>query len=179
MTKILVVVDMQNDFISGPLGSEEAVQVRNKIAKKLTNLDPNTYVIFTQDTHMEDYLETQEGKNLPIPHCIYGTDGWKLDENLVKPFNGSPFVIQKGTFGTFQLMSTINDYMAPDISEEDIEVTFCGVCTDICVISNALILKAAFPEAKISVAANMCAGTTLEAHEAAIAAMKSCQITII
>ena len=160
--KVLVVVDMQNDFIDGSLGTKEAQEIVDNAVSKIQGWDGG--IICTMDTHEEGYLNTLEGKNLPVPHCIYGKDGWKLrkevaDAVIAEEKSGSAQVystIYKGTFGSKEL----------------------GLCTDICVISNALLIKAFFPEIPISVDASCCAGVTPESHRNALAAMKMCQISI-
>lgn len=176
--KVLVIVDMQNDFISGPLGSPEAVVARDNLCKWIKdNITMDDKVIFTKDTHYEDYLGTQEGKNLPIPHCIYETDGWEIDEKLMFTVEHiGPFIsiIEKETFGAIGMKNYMPAF--PNIVDE---IIFCGVCTDICVISNALIMKATYSEIPISVIAKCCAGLTPEKHEAALSVIESCQIKIV
>lgn len=167
--KILVVVDMQNDFIDGALGTPEAVAIVPYVKGLIESFDGK--VIFTRDTHTENYMDTQEGKNLPVPHCIKGTHGWEIRAELDALRKTD--AIDKITFGSSQL---------PDIlaKEADIEsVTFAGLCTDICVISNAMIVKAYFPEIPVIVDARACAGVTPESHKTALDAMKMCQIKII
>lgn len=165
--KTLIVIDMQNDFISGPLGTPEAQAIIPNVKKKI---DEYVYrgdeVIFTRDTHATNtYLKTSEGRHLPIKHCIYGTHGWMVADEVAAP--GCKH-INKPTFGWM--------YWSNHLFEE---IEIIGVCTDICVISNALILKAEFPELEITVDASCCAGTTPERHEAALQVMKSCQINVI
>ena len=168
---VLAVIDMQNDFISGALGTPEAQaivpRVRARIAQARAAGDT---VVFTLDTHTEDYLSTQEGRKLPVPHCIRETDGWQLESTLDAA--GSP-VFEKPGFGSPALI----EYLAslPALTE----VEFVGLCTDICVITNALMLKGALPEVTIRVRADACAGVTQESHETALNAMKMCQIEII
>lgn len=169
--KFLVVVDMQNDFIDGALGSEDALKIVPNVAKKIKEFDGG--IIFTRDTHKEDYLNTQEGKNLPVKHCIEGTQGWQIAEAL----SGLTKVnaIDKVTFGSVQLGEYLKEYN----EKEEIEsITFVGLCTDICVISNALLVKAFLPETKLIVDASCCAGVTVESHETALNAMRACQIEI-
>lgn len=169
--KILIVVDMQKDFISGTLGTPEAQAILPKVADKLRAFDGE--VIFTRDTHTRDYLSTQEGKNLPVEHCIKGTDGWQIDASLTTIRDG--MVIDKPTFGSTELAS----YLAALHEREAIErITLVGLCTDICVISNALLIKATLPEVEIVVDASCCAGVTPESHRNALNAMKMCQIKI-
>lgn len=165
----LIVVDMQVDFISGSLGSAQAEAIVPYVKEKIKCFDGE--VIFTRDTHASDYLYTREGKKLPVRHCIEGTDGWHICDELL-PF--AKTVINKETFGSIDLPATLLGYGEPI---EKIEL--CGLCTDICVISNAMILKAAFPEADITVDAKACAGVTNESHLTALAAMRAVQIDII
>lgn len=175
MKKYLIIIDMQHDFITGTLKNSEAVAIVNKIKDKIvTNFDEFAGVFFTRDTHGYDYFNTQEGKKLPVKHCIFETAGWAIVDELIEPFfthkNIFLKIINKGKFGTFEWERYI-DY--PD------EIEICGVCTDICVIVNALILKTIFPEARIIVDASCCAGTTPEMHRKALDVMKSCQIEVI
>lgn len=169
---VLVVVDMQNDFITGSLGTKEAVAILPKVREKIISFDGKVY--FTRDTHPENYLETQEGKNLPVPHCIKGTPGYEIADGLSRLFKAA--CVDKPSFGSIKLgeeLTGLNE-------KEGIEsITLVGLCTDICVISNAFILKAFLPEVKITVDAACCAGVTPESHERALEAMKVCQIEII
>ena len=167
--KVLVVVDMQNDFIDGALGSAEAVSIVENVRKKVESFEGE--VIFTQDTHFEDYLTTQEGKKLPVSHCIEKSEGWEICSEL-KPF--VKYSVSKETFGCYELPGCIIDYAG----DEPDEIELVGLCTDICVISNAMILKAAFPNAVISVDSSCCAGVTPESHKNALAAMAAVQIEI-
>lgn len=175
--KTLIVVDMQNDFVTGSLGTKEAQAILPNVRRKIQEYGGrNDHVIFTRDTHWINYLATQEGQYLPVEHCISGTDGWQIDKSIMKNVMeiGIPLIyIDKGSFGyaNWQFWS---NYLS-----EDEEIELIGVCTDICVISNALILKAQFPEVKIAVDASCCAGTTPELHEAALKVMRSCQINVI
>lgn len=166
--KYLIVVDMQNDFISGSLGSELAKAIVPNVVQKVRSFDGK--VIFTRDTHFADYMQTQEGKNLPVEHCIKDTEGWQICDEL-KPYVNE--VTDKITFGSVDLPKILSDY-----NEEIEEIELCGLCTDICVISNAMILKATFPEVKISVDSNCCAGVTMESHNTALSAMKAVQIEV-
>ena len=166
--KYLIVVDMQNDFISGSLGSDMAKAIVNNVLEKVKSFDGN--IIFTRDTHTDCYLSTQEGRNLPVTHCVKGTNGWQICPELL-PYAKN--VIDKVTFGSVDLPHII----AKSGDVESIEL--CGLCTDICVISNAMILKAAFPEVKISVDSSCCAGVTVDSHSNALAAMRMTQIEII
>lgn len=167
--KILIVVDMQNDFIDGALGTPEAVKIVPYVKERIQNFDGK--VLFTRDTHFPDYPDTQEGKNLPVPHCIKGTSGWEIRPELDALRITEP--IDKLTFGSAELPAIL-------AQEKNIEeITFIGLCTDICVISNVMITKAFFPEIPLTVDAKGCAGVTPESHQNALTAMKMCQITVI
>ena len=166
--KFLIVVDMQVDFIAGSLGSDLATAIVPNVVEKVKNFDGK--VIFTRDTHFEDYMQTQEGTKLPVPHCIKDTDGWQVCDEL-RPYVET--VIDKVTFGSVDLPKMVKGFGEPI---DEIEI--CGLCTDICVISNATILKAAFPEVKITVDASCSAGVTVESHNTALNAMKTVQIEI-
>lgn len=168
---VLVVVDMQKDFIDGALGTKEAVQIVDNVAELVKSFDGE--VVFTRDTHDDNYLETQEGKKLPVPHCIQGMDGWKLDKKLEALRLDDRKVFDKPTFGSMELASYLQSMKTLE------NVTLIGLCTDICVISNALLIKAALPEVNISVVEKCCAGVTPKSHENALAAMKMCQIDVI
>ena len=173
--KYLIVVDMQNDFIDGALGTPEAVSIVDAVADKIRSFDGT--VIYTRDTHQPDYMQTQEGANLPVVHCIEGEDGWQLPEVLekLKDEKNSP-VFNKPTFGSVEL----GKYMLDLYEKGEVEsIELIGVCTDICVISNALLLKAFMPEVPICVDPACCAGTTVENHDNALAAMKMCQIAVL
>lgn len=169
--KILIVVDMQNDFIDGALGTKEAEKIVANVKEKIdTYRSNNDEVIFTRDTHFDDYLETQEGKNLPVKHCIKDSFGWQISSKLDV---ADSVVIDKPTFGSTKLM----EYL---LSKQNIsEIQLVGLCTDICVISNAFLLKAALPEVLISVDSRCCAGVTPESHNRALESMKTCQIMVI
>lgn len=183
--KILVVVDMQNDFIDGALGSPEAqAAVPHVVAKIKECAEDQRYVIFyTRDTHYEDYMSTSEGRHLPVPHCILGTDGWQVNADVMAASEGATFVdVQnKYTFGMQDIAALLESI--PDVCDvENYEVEsieMIGVCTDICVVSNALILKAVYPEIPITVYSDCCAGTSIDAHEAALKVMQMCQIDVI
>ena len=169
MKKILVVVDMQNDFINGALGTKEAEAIVPYVKSLIESFDGE--VIFTRDTHYENYMETAEGKSLPVPHCIKGTEGWQIHPELDQLRRTD--AIDKITFGSKELVELLKD-------KGDIEsITFVGLCTDICVISNAMLVKAFYPEIPLAVDAKGCAGVTHESHERALGAMKMCQIKII
>ena len=172
MKKILIVVDMQNDFIDGALGTKEAVAIVPKVEEKIRNFDGE--VFFTRDTHETYYLETQEGKNLPVKHCIRDTEGWQIRKELDALRKTEP--IDKETFGSTDLageLVTLNEDQGIG------SITLVGLCTDICVISNAMLLKAFLPEVPIMVDSLCCAGVTPERHERALEAMKACQIEIL
>ena len=165
MKRTLIVVDMQKDFIDGALGTKEAVAIVENVKKKIAEYQKNgDEIIFTRDTHQSDYLTTNEGKNLPVEHCIEGTDGWKIQEGLEVP---GAIYIDKPTFGYM-------DWKSYNLEE----VEMVGLCTDICVVSNALIIKATYPEIQVSVDASCCAGVTPESHNNALEAMKMCQVKV-
>lgn len=166
--KYLIVVDMQNDFTTGALGSSHAAGIIPKVLEKVKSFEGK--VIFTRDTHGTDYMDSQEGRKLPVVHCVKGTNGWEICDAL-KPY--AKTVVDKITFGSMELPMILTSYGEPVE-----EITLCGLCTDICVISNAMILKAAFPEVKITVDANCCAGVTMESHRTALNAMSAVQIDI-
>ena len=171
MQKILIVVDMQNDFIDGSLGTKEAVEIVPSVKEKIENFDGR--VIFTRDTHFDNYLETQEGTLLPVKHCIKDTDGWQIRPEL-DALRVSE-AVDKPTFGSIML----GKELVEENEKEPIEsVTIIGLCTDICVISNALLIKAFLPEVPIIVDAKCCAGVTPDSHKNALNAMKACQIKI-
>lgn len=166
MKKTLIVVDMQNDFISGSLGTPEAEGIVENVKRKIQHYYKNGYeIIFTRDTHHDNYLNTNEGRKLPVEHCIYGTKGWEIGEGLEVE---NCMYVDKETFGWINWNG---------MSLEEVELV--GLCTDICVVSNALIIKAANPEINIIVDASCCAGVTPETHEAALLTMKMCQIEVI
>ena len=173
MKKILIVVDMQKDFVDGSLGSKEAAAIVDSVVKKIADFTGD--IIVTYDTHPENYMETQEGKHLPVPHCIKGTDGWKLDFKVQSALDKKEYkAIEKPTFGSTELI----EYIKANYNPDELEIELIGLCTDICVVSNALLLKANFYETKISVDANCCAGVTPDSHNAALATMKMCQIHV-
>ena len=192
MKKVLIVVDMQNDFITGVLGTEEARAITPKVAQYIRDhADKDTVLFFTRDTHDADYLNTQEGKKLPVPHCLKDTYGWELApemEEAIYDTRGKYFdfdtyfpyvgdhIIDKSIFGSIDLQNVL--YVLDE--EDDIkEITLLGVCTDICVISNAMLTKATLPEATVKVVADCCAGVSPESHQRALDAMKMLQIEII
>ena len=169
MKKILVVVDMQNDFIDGALGTAEAVAILPYVKEKIESFDGE--VLFTRDTHAENYMDTQEGRNLPVPHCIKGTAGWEIRAELDALRRTE--AIDKLTFGSRDLVDVL-------AREGEIEsITFVGLCTDICVLSNAMVVKAFYPEIPLIVDARGCAGVTPESHARALEAMKMCQIKVV
>ena len=185
MRKVLVVVDMQNDFIDGTLGTPEAKAIVPNVLKKIRlyedmaleaehgHLIRNIY--FTRDTHGDNYFNTYEGKNLPVKHCIECTDGWQLQSNIMEAALHCGIIVDKNTFGSFRLpklVSLVQDF-------DDIEIEVIGLCTDICVVTNALILRSKFPNVPITVDSSCCAGTTPERHKAALETMQSCQIKVI
>ena len=173
MRKILVVVDMQNDFIDAALGPPEAVAIVDAVKEKISSY-PVKDVIATMDTHGENYMESQEGRNLPVMHCIKGTEGWRIRSDI-SDLLMDWHVYEKPTFGSVALAEDIAEIAA----NEDIEIEVLGLCTDICVVSNALMLKAHMPEVQISVDPSCCAGVTPESHEAALKTMQMCQIKMI
>ena len=166
---ILIVVDMQVDFITGSLGSELATAIVPNVVEKVKSFDGK--IIFTRDTHFEDYMNTQEGKNLPVPHCIKDSDGWQICDEL-KPYVET--VVDKLTFGSIELPRIIKSFGEPID-----KIELCGLCTDICVISNAMVLKAAFSEVPITVDSTCSAGVTVESHNTALNAMRAVQVEII
>ena len=169
--KLLIVIDMQNDFIDGALGTKEAVSIVPSVAKKIADARAaGETVVFTRDTHQKIYLETQEGQNLPVLHCVEASDGWQISSKLKV---GESRIFNKPSFGSMDLA----DYVAGLNNLEEIELV--GLCTGICVISNAFILKATLPEVRITVAASCCACVTPESHKTALSAMKLCQINVI
>ena len=171
MQNIFVVVDMQKDCIDGALGTKEAVAIVPNVVKKVEEFDGR--VIFTRDTHTEDYMNTQEGHNLPVPHCIKGSDGWQICKELLPYVKEEP--VDKVTFGSSKLPELL---MAADKEEKIESITFVGLCTDICVISNVMVTKAFMPEVKVIVDAACCAGVTPESHRNALEAMKVCQVIV-
>lgn len=172
--RILIVVDMQKDFVDGSLGTKEAVSIVDNVCKKIETFDGD--VIVTYDTHFANYMETQEGKHLPVSHCIKNTEGWNLDDKVQITLDKRPYkVIEKPTFGSMELV----EYIKSSYNPSEMEIVLIGLCTDICVVSNALLMKANFLETKVVVDASCCAGVTPESHEAALLTMKMCQIEIV
>ncbi len=172
MQDILVVVDMQNDFIDGALGTKEAVSIVPLVKDKIANFAGK--VFFTRDTHQDNYMATQEGKNLPVPHCIKETTGWQIRHELDELRQTK--AIDKPTFGSVELGQLLVDENA---KEPINSITFVGLCTDICVISNAMLAKAFLPEVQIIIDSGCCAGVTPESHKTALSAMKACQIKVV
>ncbi len=174
MKHFLIVVDMQKDFVDGALGSPEAQAIVPAAARKIRDFDGRIFVTF--DTHSEDYLESAEGKKLPVPHCIRNTPGWALDADIAAALEGRDWrAVEKPTFGSTALPQILSDAA----EGEPFSVTLIGLCTDICVVSNALLVKAFFPEAPVAVDSACCAGVTPEKHEAALETMRSCQIDVL
>jgi len=170
MKKLLIVVDMQNDFITGALGSSQAQAILPAVKAKIKVYQQNgDEILFTRDTHQDNYMTTQEGRYLPVPHCIKGTKGYAIADGLNA---GGCEIIDKPTFGSLELAKQVADGGFD-------EIELCGLCTDICVVSNALILKAQIPETKVIVDARCCAGVTAESHNAALLTMKMCQVDVI
>ncbi len=174
MKHLLVVVDIQKDFVDGALGTAEAVAIVENAAKKIREFDGEIFV--TYDTHFENYMETAEGAKLPVPHCIKGTEGWELNADIADALADKKYTaVEKITFGSTELPELVKKA----VGDEDFDITLIGLCTDICVVSNALILKANFPEKEVYVDAACCAGVTVDTHNAALTTMKMCQINVI
>ncbi len=174
MKKFLVVIDMQNDFVDGALGSPDAMAIVDNVVEKINNFDGEIFATF--DTHFDNYLETNEGKNLPVKHCIKGTHGWELSEKVKSALDKKGFVaVEKPSFGSLELPKLI----AQKAQGEDLSIELVGLCTDICVVSNAMILKANFNEAEITVDSSCCAGVSEKTHNDALSTMKCCQIKVI
>lgn len=172
MSKLVIVVDMQNDFIDGALGTSEAVAIVPNVKSYLETIkDEDVTLVFTRDTHEEDYLETQEGRKLPVKHCINGTQGWEICDAL-KPYAEDCVIFDKPTFGSVDLQQFV-------LENEFDEIELMGLCTDICVISNAMLVKAALPEATVVIRSDCCAGVSVESHQNALNAMAVCQIEIV
>ncbi len=174
MKRFLVVVDMQKDFVDGALGTKEAVSIVENVVNKIISFEGELFV--TYDTHFENYMDSAEGKKLPVPHCVKGTEGWQLNESVAKALDGKVYTaVEKITFGSTELPKLIK----AAAGNENFSVELIGLCTDICVVSNALLLKAHFPEAEISVDSSCCAGVTPESHQAALTTMGFCQINVL
>ena len=176
MKKVLIVVDMQKDFVDGALGTKEAVEIVDDVVKEMKKDYDKVYL--TRDTHQSDYLNTQEGKNLPVEHCIENTDGWQLDKKIEKAVKHLKdyTIINKPSFGSEKLVEEVKAYDAANKIES---ITLVGLCTDICVVSNALLLKAALPETPMMVIEKCCAGVTPDSHKAALTTMRACQVKVI
>ena len=173
--KILIVVDMQKDFTTGALGSKEAAAIIDNVSTKVSNARANgEMVLFTQDTHADNYMQTEEGKNLPVPHCVKGTEGWLVETGLRED---TDLTFEKETFGSKELGKFLDNLVTTD--EEDYVIELVGLCTDICVLSNAVVAKTAIPNAHIIVDAACCAGVTPESHDTALNAMKAIQVEVI
>ena len=181
MTDMLIVVDMQRDFVTGPLGSAEARAIVPAVAARIRRAaEEGTQVVFTLDTHDTDYMETREGRFLPVPHCIQGSEGWALEPEIAKECKRGMISFEKPTFGSTALMHHVAALAGAKgcVNGKGLRVELCGVCTDICVVSNALLLKAALPEADIMVDSALCAGVTPEKHAAALETLRSCQVEV-
>lgn len=172
MKRTLIVIDMQNDFVTGTLGSSEAQAIVPNVVKKIKYCPLDTTLIFTRDTHFENYVSSLEGKMLPVIHCQNGTKGWEIIPELSEYAAKANRIIDKYTFG-------YKDWDKHFAGAEELEFELCGLCTDICVVSNALALRMFYPHAKITVDASCCAGVTPESHQAALTTMKMCQINVI
>lgn len=175
MRKYLLVIDMQNDFINGSLGTQEACAIVSNVVKRINaSLQEGRDIIFTQDTHQVTYLQTAEGRHLPVPHCIEGTEGWLLHPEIA-PY--AKHIMRKPTFGSIALVEVLKQTAGKD--GVNLDIALCGVCTDICVVSNALLLHAHFPEATLCVYADACAGVTPFAHQAALTVLRACHVQVI
>lgn len=174
MKHFLIVVDIQKDFVDGVLGTAEAVSIIDGAVRRIKGFDGRIFV--TYDTHFDNYMDTAEGKKLPVPHCVKGTPGWELNSHIAAALEGRTYTaVEKRTFGSMDLAELIEEAAGG----EEFDITLIGLCTDICVVSNALILKAAFPEREIYVDSACCAGVTVESHNAALTTMKMCQINVL
>ena len=173
MKKILIVVDMQNDFVDGALANAMAVKIVPLVREKIEAARKDHLLIFTRDTHDENYMNTEEGKNLPVPHCVRQTKGWQIIDALAELSEEADLIVDKETFGSSGLMDFLRK------QEDAAEIELIGLCTDICVISNAMLAKAARPGAHVRVDARCCAGVTPESHDTALVAMRSCHIEIV
>ena len=174
MQHFLIVVDIQKDFVDGALGTPEAVAMLDRAAQKIRDFQGEIFV--TYDTHFENYMDTAEGKKLPVQHCIKGTPGWELHSRIVEALSERAYTsVEKLTFGSVELPGLVEKASAG----EDFDITLIGLCTDICVVSNALILKANFPEKQIIVDGACCAGVTPQTQDAALQTMKMCQIEVV
>ncbi|MBQ9180296.1 MAG: cysteine hydrolase [Firmicutes bacterium] len=172
MRKLLIVIDMQNDFIDGALGTKEAEAIVDNVVAKIGQYDSKD-IIATRDTHTEDYMNTMEGKHLPVIHCVKGTHGWEINDKVAAAL-GDAKIIDKPTFGSFDLVEEVKKICA----DEDVEIEMIGLCTDICVVSNALLLKAGVPDAEVRVDAACCAGVTPDSHNAALTTLGACHVNV-
>ena len=182
MIDMLIVVDMQRDFVSGCLGSAEARAIVPQVAARIRRAsEEGTQVVFTLDTHENDYMDTREGCFLPVPHCIRGSEGWALEPEIARECKRGMISFEKPTFGSTALMHHVAALAGAKgcVNGKGLTVELCGVCTDICVVSNAMLIKAALPEANLIVDSSLCAGVTVDKHEAALSTMQSCQIQIL
>ena len=182
MIDILIVVDMQRDFISGCLGNAEARAIVPDVSARIRRAkEEGTQVVFTLDTHETDYMDTREGRFLPVPHCIRGTEGWALESEIAKECARGMISFEKPTFSSTALMHHVAAAAGAKgcVNGKGMTIELCGVCTDICVVSNAMLIKAALPEADLIVDSALCAGVTPQKHEAALETMRSCQIAVL
>ena len=179
--EILILVDMQVDFVSGKLGSKMAMDIVPHVCKKLESYkQKGAFIIATLDTHDQNYLNTLEGKYLPVEHCIKGSEGHKIDETLSKLLPSTTVYVEKNAFGSLHLIDVVKKYLRDNhIDERNLKIEAVGLCTDICVVSNAILLRSAFPNSKILVDSSCCAGTTKEKHLATLEVLKSCQIDVV
>lgn len=176
--EILIVVDMQTDFVDGALGTKEAVAILPAVVAKIEDYKARGGIILaTQDTHADNYMDTSEGRNLPVVHCVKGSDGWQLHPTVAAALPENAVILEKPTFGSTQLVDVVGEYVA-QYGQENVHVELIGICTDICVVSNALLLKANFYEMPIALDAACCAGVTPESHNAALTTMTMCQIAV-
>ena len=181
MIDMLIVVDMQRDFVSGCLGSAEALAIVPAVCARINRAkEEGTQVVFTLDTHEADYMDTREGRFLPVPHCIRGTEGWALEPGIAGECARGMLSFEKPTFGSTALAHHVAALALQKgaVSGKGMTIELCGVCTDICVVSNAMLIKAALPEADLIVDSALCAGVTVDKHNAALETMRSCQIAV-
>ncbi|MBQ7737377.1 MAG: cysteine hydrolase [Oscillospiraceae bacterium] len=179
MMNVLIVVDMQKDFVDGALGTAEAVEIIPAVVEKIRlYAQRGDVIIATRDTHGEDYLSTQEGRNLPVTHCVLGTPGWQLDAAVAAALPENAILLNKPTFGSADLPEVLRPFVE-EAGEENVHVEIIGLCTDICVVSNALLIKAFYREMPVSLDSACCAGVTPEKHAAALETMRSCQIAVL
>ena len=178
--EILILIDMQVDFVSGKLGSKMAMDIVPHVCKKLESYkQKNAFIIATLDTHDKNYLNTLEGRYLPVEHCIKGSEGHKIDETLSKLLPSTTVYVEKGAFGSLHLIDVVKNYLQDNhIDEQNLQIEAVGLCTDICVVSNAILLRSAFPNSRVLVDSACCAGTTKEKHLATLEVLKSCQIDV-